>query len=63
MSFVYSFYPSYEQMVPSFYSLFPQQQQQLQPTTILISNFQSCSDSVHKNDYLDQGLQTQAGSL
>jgi hypothetical protein len=63
MSFVYSFYPSYDQVVPNFYSLFSPQQPQLQPTTILISNFQTCSDSVLKNDYLDQALVTQPASL
>ena len=58
MSFVYSFYPSYDQVVPNFYSLFSQQPQ-LHPTTILISNFQACSDSIHKSDFLNPVLQTQ----
>jgi len=63
MSFIYSFYPSYDQVVPNFYSLFPTQQQQLQPTTIIVSNFPSCSEAVGKTKYLDQVLQTQASSL
>jgi len=61
MSFLY--YPSFDRMVPSFRPLFPEQQQHLQTTTIIISNFQSCSESAHKNFYLNQALPTQTTTL
>ena len=63
MSFVYSFYPSYHPVSSDFYSLISHQQQQLKPTTIIVSNFQNCSDSVQKNDYHNQVLPTTTSSL
>ena len=63
MSFVYSFYPSYHPVTSDFYSLISHHQQQLKPTTIIVSNFQNCSDSVQKNDYHNQVLPTTTSSL
>jgi len=61
MSFVYSFYPSYHPISSDFYSLISHQQ--LKPTTIIVSNFQNCSDSVKKIDYLNQVLPATVSSL
>lgn len=62
MNFTYSFYNLYHPITSNFYSLMPQQQQ-LQPTTLIMSNFSTFSDLAPKNDYLQQVLNTQASSL
>lgn len=62
MNFIYPFYPTYHPIPSEFYSLISHQQQQLQPTTILISTLQTSLDSAQKNDYLEQVLQTQAST-
>lgn len=63
MSFIYSYFPSYPIIPFDMCSFISHQHHQLQPTTILISNFQISSESLPKNDYLNQIIPITAPSF
>ena len=62
MNYFYSFFTPFTPIPTNLYTALTHSQQQNQPTTIIISNFQTMPEPTKKNDVLDLYLQTHAST-